>query len=237
MALIIHIETSAKNCSVALSLDGQLLFNKVDTAGLSHSVQLCLFVDEALKVVESKGRKLDAVAVSSGPCSYTGLRIGVSLAKGVCYALDIPLISVPTLDLLADEVRRTKALSSETYICPLVDARRIEVYTALYDNDCTMLHPVSAVIIDEKTFEKELENHPVWFVGDGAEKCSTIIRSENAKFDGQIVPLAESMVPLAEKKYLEQKFEDVAYFEPFYLKDFVATVSKKSLIPAAPVQK
>jgi len=159
------------------------------------------------------------------------------LAKGVCYALDIPLISVPTLDLLADEVRRTKALSSETYICPLVDARRMEVYTALYDNDCTMLHPVSAVIVDEKTFEKELENHPVWFVGDGAEKCSTIICSENAKFDGQIVPLAESMLPLAEKKYQEHTFEDVAYFEPFYLKDFVATVSKKSLIPAAPLQK
>jgi tRNA threonylcarbamoyladenosine biosynthesis protein TsaB len=237
MALILYIETSAKNCSVALSQNSELLFNKVDTAGSSHSVQLGLFVDEALKVVESKGRKLDAVAVSSGPGSYTGLRIGVSLAKGVCYALDIPLISVPTIDLLADEVRRTKALSSETYICPLVDARRMEVYTALYDNDCTMLHPVSAVIVDEKTFEKELENHPVWFVGDGAEKCSTIIRSQNAKFDGQIVPLAESMLPLAEKKYQEQTFEDVAYFEPFYLKDFVATVSKKSLIPAAPLQK
>jgi len=117
-----------------------------------------------------------------------------------------------------------------------VDARRMEVYTALYDADCTKLHPVSAVIVDEKTFELELENHPIWFVGDGAEKCSTIIHSENANFNGQIVPLAESMIPLAEKFYLDQKFEDVAYFEPFYLKDFVATVSKKSLIPTAPVQ-
>ena len=237
MALILHIETSAKNCSVALSRDSQLLFNKVDTAGSSHSVQLGLFVDEALTMAERMNQKLDAVAVSSGPGSYTGLRIGVSLAKGVCYALDIPLISVPTLDLLADEARRTKELAKNTLICPLVDARRMEVYTALYDADCTMLHPVSAVIVDEKTFEQELENHPVWFVGDGAEKCSAIIRSENAKFDGQIVPLAESMLPLAEKKYLEQMFEDVAYFEPFYLKDFVATVSKKSLIPAAPLQK
>jgi len=237
MALILHVETSAKNCSVALSRDGQLLFNEVDTAGSSHSVKLGVFVDEALKVAERVGQKLDAVAVSSGPGSYTGLRIGVSLAKGVCYALDIPLIAVPTLDLLADEVRRTKQLPANTLICPLVDARRMEVYTALYSSDCTMLHPVSAVIVDETTFANDLENHPIWFVGDGAEKCTAIIRSDNAIFDGQIVPLASSMLPLAEKKYQEQQFEDVAYFEPFYLKDFVATVSKKSLIPAAPLQK
>lgn len=236
MALILHVETSARNCSVALSQDGQVLFNKVDTAGSSHSVQLGLFLDEALNVAESRGKKLDAVAVSSGPGSYTGLRIGVSLVKGVCYALGCPLISVPTLDLLADEVRRTRNLSSEALICPLVDARRMEVYTALYNADCTMLHPVSAVIVDETTFKKELENHLIWFIGDGAEKCSTIICSDNAIFDGQIVPLAESMVPLAERLYQEQKFEDVAYFEPFYLKDFVATVSKKLLIPAAPVK-
>jgi tRNA threonylcarbamoyladenosine biosynthesis protein TsaB len=190
-----------------------------------------------LKVAERVGQKLDAVAVSSGPGSYTGLRIGVSLAKGVCYALDIPLIAVPTLDLLADEVRRTKQLPANALICPLVDARRMEVYTALYSSDCTMLHPVSAVIVDETTFANDLENHPIWFVGDGAEKCTAIIRSDNAIFDGQIVPLASSMLPLAEKKYQEQQFEDVAYFEPFYLKDFVATVSKKSLIPAAPLQK
>jgi tRNA threonylcarbamoyladenosine biosynthesis protein TsaB len=236
MALILHVETSAKNCSMALSQDGVLLFNKVDTAGSSHSVQLGMFLDEALKVAESKGEKLDAVAVSSGPGSYTGLRIGVSLVKGVCYALGCPLISVPTLDLLADEVRRTRNLTKDAYICPLVDARRMEVYTALYQADGTMLHPVSAVIVDDTTFEKELENHVIWFIGDGAEKCSTIIRSENAIFDGQIVPLAESMVPLAERLYQEQKFEDVAYFEPFYLKDFVATVSKKLLIPTAPVK-
>lgn len=236
MALILHVETSARNCSVALSQDGQVLFNKVDTAGSSHSVQLGLFLDEALNVAESRGKKLDAVAVSSGPGSYTGLRIGVSLVKGVCYALGCPLISVPTLDLLADEVRRTRNLSSEALICPLVDARRMEVYTALYNADCTMLHPVSAVIVDETTFKKELENHLIWFIGDGAEKCSTIICSDNAIFDGQIVPLAESMVPMAERLYQVQKFEDVAYFEPFYLKDFVATVSKKLLIPAAPVK-
>lgn len=237
MALILHIETSAKNCSVALSQDGELLFEQVDTVGSSHSVQLGLFVDEAMKVAESKGLKLEAVAVSAGPGSYTGLRIGVSLAKGVCYGLGIPLIAVPTLDLLADEVNRTKDLAPDALICPLVDARRMEVYTAMYAADGSPLSPVSAVIVDESTFEAELAAHPVFFVGDGAQKCSTIIRSENAVFDGQIVPLAASMPPLAEKRYQEQRFEDVAYFEPFYLKDFVATVSKKSLIPAAPLQK
>lgn len=237
MALILHIETSAKNCSVALSQDGRLLFHKVDTAGSSHSVQLGLFVDEALSMAERVGQRLHAVAVSSGPGSYTGLRIGVSMAKGLCYGLNIPLLSVPTLDLLADEVRRTKQLPANALICPLVDARRMEVYTALYDAEGTMLHPVSAVVVDENTFARDLETHPIWFVGDGAEKCRSIIGGENADFDGQIVPLASSMLPLAEKKYQEQTFEDVAYFEPFYLKDFVATVSKKSLIPAAPVQQ
>lgn len=236
MALILHVETSAKNCSVALSLDGRLVFNKVDTAGSSHSVQLGLFVDEAMNVAKSMGQKLNAVAVSSGPGSYTGLRIGVSLVKGVCYALGIPLISVPTLDLLADEVRRTKNLASDALICPLVDARRMEVYTALYKADGTMSLPVSAVIVDEKTFEEELKIHPIWFVGDGAEKCTAIIRSENAIFDGQIVPLAASMLPMAEKRYQEQEFEDTAYFEPFYLKDFVATVSKKLRIPVASIK-
>lgn len=237
MALILHMETSAKNCSVALSQDGNLLFDRVDTAGSSHSVQLGLFVDEAFKVVEGMGQALDAVAVSSGPGSYTGLRIGVSMAKGICYALGIPLISVPTLDLLADEVIRTKALSEQARICPLVDARRMEVYTAVYDAQGAVLQPVSAVIVDETTFAEALEDHRIWFVGDGAEKCRTIIGSDNAEFDGQIVTLASSMLPLAEKRYREQQFEDVAYFEPFYLKDFVATVSKKSLIPAAPLQK
>jgi len=236
MALILHIETSAKNCSVALSQDGQLLFNQLDTAGSSHSTKLGLFVDEALKVVEGKNQKLDAVAVSSGPGSYTGLRIGVSMAKGICYALGIPLLSIPTLDLLADEVVRSKELPENACICPLVDARRMEVYTALYDAQGRMLHPVSAVIVDETTFEVELKKHPIWFVGDGAEKCSTIISNDAANFDGQIVPLAASMLPLAEKRYQEKNFEDVAYFEPFYLKDFVATVSKKLLIPAAPVK-
>jgi tRNA threonylcarbamoyladenosine biosynthesis protein TsaB len=236
MANLLLIETSARNCSVALGLDGTLAFDRVDTAGSSHSVRLGMFVDEALALLDKLGKKADAVAVSAGPGSYTGLRIGVSMAKGVCYALGIPLIAVPTLDLLADEVVRSKKPAPDTRICPLVDARRMEVYTALYDNLGEPLQPVSAVVVDATTFAGELENHPVWFVGDGAEKCSAVIGSGKAFYDTGILPLASSMLPLAEKRFREQTFEDVAYFEPFYLKDFVATVSKKPIIPIAPIK-
>jgi tRNA threonylcarbamoyladenosine biosynthesis protein TsaB len=233
MALLLLLETSAKNCSAALSLDGELLYSEVDTAGSSHSAKLGLFVDEALKVAEAKGLELDAVAVSSGPGSYTGLRIGVSMAKGICYAKKIPLIAVPTLTLLADEVMRTVDLPEDARIRPLVDARRMEVYTALYDAQGRMLKPAAAIIVDETTFTSELESHSVWFVGDGADKCTGSIQSPNASFEFRTVPMAGAMALLAEQLYQTRKFEDVAYFEPFYLKDFVATTSKKPLIPLA----
>ena len=231
MALILHLETSTKICSVALSLDGNILFSKADLNGPSHAVQLGLFVDEALKVAEEKGMKLDAVAVSSGPGSYTGLRIGVSMAKGVCYGAGAKAIAIPTLDLLADQVRRSIVLPEDALICPMLDARRMEVYTALYDAKGNCLEPVDALIIDENSFAEKLQNHPVWFVGDGAEKCQTHIKSVNAHFEVNVFPLAEAMINLAEKSFRENKFEDVAYFEPFYLKEFVATVSKKQIIP------
>jgi tRNA threonylcarbamoyladenosine biosynthesis protein TsaB len=231
MALILHLETSTKICSVALSRDGKVLFSKIDTTGPSHAVQLGLFVDEALKVAEESGSKLDAVAISSGPGSYTGLRIGVSMAKGVCYGADAKVITIPTLDLLADQVSRTLDLPENALICPMLDARRMEVYAALYDARGNRLKPVEALIIDEGSFAEELGNAPVWFVGDGAEKCKSRILSDRAHFDGNVFPKAEAMVYLAEKAYLENDFGDVAYFEPFYLKEFVATVSKKQIIP------
>jgi tRNA threonylcarbamoyladenosine biosynthesis protein TsaB len=231
MALILHVETSAKNCSVALSQDGHLLFSRVDTDGPSHAVKLGLFVDEALQVQEDQGLNLDAVAVSSGPGSYTGLRIGVSLAKGVCFGAGVPLIAVPTLDLLADEVCRKVSLPADALICPMVDARRMEIYTALYDAKGARLRPADAVIVDSSSYTAELKQHPVWFVGDGAEKCRSAITSPNAHFEEKTSPLAEAMVPLAEKAFRANKFEDIAYFEPFYLKEFVATVSKKQIIP------
>jgi tRNA threonylcarbamoyladenosine biosynthesis protein TsaB len=231
MALILSLETSAVNCSASLSQNGNILYSEVDTAGSSHSVKLGIYVDKALKTVEDRGLTLDAVAVSSGPGSYTGLRIGISMAKGISYALQIPLLSIPTLDLLADEVSRLPELPADALIRPMVDARRMEVYTALYDARGNCLNPAEAVIVDETTFAAELQKQPVWFVGDGAEKCRRSILSPNAVFEFRTTPLAASMPPLAEKLYKEEQFVDVAYFEPFYLKDFVTTTSKKPLIP------
>ena len=231
MALILHLETSTKICSVALSQDGRILFSKVDRNGPSHAVQIGLFVDEALSVAEKEGLKPDAVAVSSGPGSYTGLRIGVSMAKGVCFGTGAKAIAIPTLDLLADQAQRSLSLPKDALICPMLDARRMEVYTALYDAQGNCLEPVNALIVDENSFTEKLQNHPVWFVGDGAEKCRTHLKSENAHFEENVYPFAEAMMPLAEKAFRENKFENVAYFEPFYLKEFVATISKKKIIP------
>lgn len=231
MASILHLETSTNICSVALSLDGSIVFSKVDMSGPSHAVQIGLFVDEALKVIEAKGLKLDAVAVSSGPGSYTGLRIGVSMAKGICYGLGVRLIAIPTLELLADQVRRKVNLPVNALICPMLDARRMEIYTAVYDAQGQCLEPANALIVDENSFTEKLLNHPVWFVGDGAEKCRTKMESDHAHFEEKVSPLAEAMMFLAEKAFRESRFENVAYFEPFYLKEFVATISKKQIIP------
>jgi len=231
MALILHLETSTKICSVALSLNGVVLFSKVDLTGPSHAVQLGLFVDEALKVAENKGLKLDAVSVSSGPGSYTGLRIGVSMAKGLCYGSGVPLLAIPTLELMADQLIKRMNLPVNARIVPMLDARRMEVYTSVYDADGQCLDSVQALVVDENTFSELLKEHPVWFIGDGADKCQSIIKSDNAHFEETLFPVAESMVYLSEKSYDEKKWEDAAYFEPFYLKEFVATVSKKQLIP------
>lgn len=231
MALILHLETSTKICSVALSQDGMIIFSKADTEGPSHAVQLGLFVDEALKVVEAGNLRLDAVAVSSGPGSYTGLRIGVSMAKGVCYGAGAKLIAIPTLHLLADQVSRKMQLPEDALICPMLDARRMEVYTATFEAQGECLEKANALIVDENSFAEKLQNHPIWFVGDGAGKCQSKITSEKAHFEKEVYPLAEEMMFLAEEAYQENKFENAAYFEPFYLKEFVATVSKKQIIP------
>lgn len=231
MALLLLLETSANNCSVALSRDQEVLYSEMDTVGMSHSVRLGTFVDKALKVVEQQNLSIQAVAVSSGPGSYTGLRIGTSMAKGICYAMGIPLIAVPTLDLLAGELSRMQVCSPDAYIRPFIDAKRMEVYTALYDADGKQLKPAEAVIVDEHTFDAELNQNTVWFIGDGSKKCQPHIVSNNAFFKIDMTPNALSMIPLAEKRFRDNQFENVAYFEPFYLKDFVATISTKNLIP------
>ncbi|MDR1679828.1 MAG: tRNA (adenosine(37)-N6)-threonylcarbamoyltransferase complex dimerization subunit type 1 TsaB [Prevotellaceae bacterium] len=228
MAVILHIETSTGVCSTALSVNGTCLAENADFTGYSHAEKLSPFVQNMLNFARSERLKIDAVAVSCGPGSYTGLRIGVSTAKGLCYGLDIPLIAVHTLELLANTVR--KSLPANALLCPMIDARRMEVYTALFDMQLHLRRPVSAEIIDENSFGKELEQQPVYFFGDGAEKCRAVITHANANFLPDIYPLAKNMIGLAEQFFTEKQFEDVAYFEPFYLKQFVATTPKNKII-------
>ena len=229
MSCILHIETSTKVCSVAVSDNSHTIFSKVDYEGPSHAVLLGVFIDEALAFIDSHGIPLDAVSVSCGPGSYTGLRIGVSMAKGICYGRSVPLLAVPTLELLAVPVLLHKELPENALICPILDARRMEVYAAVYDRGLNLKRKISADIIDENSYMEYLEESPVYFFGNGADKCKEVITHPNAHFINNIHPLATMMSPLAERAFLDEKFEDVAYFEPFYLKEFVATKPKKRL--------
>lgn len=230
MACILHIETSTKACSVALSENGSLIFHKEDIEGPNHSVVCGVFVDETLSFANSHAIPVDAVAVSEGPGSYTGLRIGVSLAKGVCYGRDLPLLSVPTLKLLCVPVLLGKEeLPEDALLIPMIDARRMEVYSAVYSRALQEVRPIGADIVDAETYLPYLEKHPVYFFGDGAMKCKNVIQHTNAHFIEGIIPLAKWMFPLAERSLHLGEKQDVAYFEPFYLKDFVAIKSKSLL--------
>ena len=228
MSCIVHIETSTSACSVALSQDGQNLFEEKDLNGPSHNVVLGVFVDEALSFADSHAIPVDAVAVSCGPGSYTGLRIGVSMAKGICYGRNLPLIGLPTLKVLCVPVLLYHdELPDDALLCPMIDARRMEVYAAIYDRALRPVRDIAADIVDENTYREFLETKPVYFFGNGAAKCSQSLKHPNAHFIEGIQPLASMMAPLAEKAMAEGKFEDVAYFEPFYLKEFVAGKPKK----------
>ncbi len=229
MSCILHIETSTAVCSVAVSEDGLSIFSKEDHNGPSHAVSLGVFVDEALSFVDSHAMVLDAVAVSCGPGSYTGLRIGVSMAKGVCYGRNIPLIGLPTLEVLCVPVLLYHELPEDALLCPMIDARRMEVYAAIYDRALNVKREIAADIVDENSYLNFLNEHPVYFFGDGALKCRDKITHPNAHFIENINPLAKMMFPLAEKAVAKQDFKDVAYFEPFYLKEFVASKPKKLL--------
>ena len=229
MPCILHIETSTSVCSVAISEDGQAIFSKEDFNGPSHAVSLGVFVDEALSFADSRAIMLDAVAVSCGPGSYTGLRIGVSMAKGVCYGRNIPLIGIPTLEVLSVPVLLFHELPEDALICPMIDARRMEVYAAVYDRALQTKRKTAADIVDENSYLEFLNEHPVYFFGDGAAKCREKITHPNAHFIDDINPLAKLMSPLAEKAFANGDFKDVAYFEPFYLKEFVATKPKSQL--------
>ena len=231
MSCILHIETSTNVCSVAVSEDGKVIFDKADRTGNNHAEALGSFVDEAMSFADSHAIPLDAVAVNGGPGSYTGLRIGVSMAKGVCYALDIPLLSVPTLQLMCVPVLlRYDEMEDNALLCPMIDARRMEVYAALYDRALKPVREIQADVVDADTYRKWLDERPVYFFGNGAAKCMETIAHPNARLIEGIEPLAKWMMPLAEKKMLNDIHEDVAYYVPFYLKDFVAKTPKSPLL-------
>ena len=205
------------------------LFERVDREGPNHAVVLGVFVDEALTFASGSGVSVDAVAVSRGPGSYTGLRIGVSMAKGLCYSRSIPLLAVDTLELLCVPVLLERDVEDDALLCPMIDARRMEVYAAIYDKSLQCQRAAGADIIDSESYREQLEKHPVYFFGPGAMKCKDVIQHPNAHFIPGILPLASNMLPLAEKVFREKKFEDTAYFTPFYLKDFKATVARDRL--------
>lgn len=230
MFCILNIETSTNVCSVALSQDGVCLYEDVNMEGPSHAQVLAGYVKNAVSFADSHAIPIDAIAISKGPGSYTGLRIGVSEAKGVAYGRDAKLLSVPTLKLLTVPILLGhEELPEDALLCPMIDARRMEVYCALYDRALNEVVQTQALVIDSDSFKDYLDKQPIYFMGNGADKCVETIQHPNAHFIKNIVPRAKNMIPLAEMAMAKEQFEDVAYFEPFYLKEFVATKSKKLL--------
>ncbi|MDD3459407.1 MAG: tRNA (adenosine(37)-N6)-threonylcarbamoyltransferase complex dimerization subunit type 1 TsaB [Weeksellaceae bacterium] len=215
---LLHIETSTKNCSVAFSKNGEILClcEEYDEK-YGHSEKLHQFVNWALEGAEIELKDIDGVCVSKGPGSFTGLRIGVSAAKGFCFGLDVPLLSLNSLEILA----QTQINKDYDLIIPMIDARRMEVYTAVFDGKGNQISEIEAKVLDENSFA-EFKDRKVVFVGDGVEKSKAILQLPNADFPEGIHPSAKNMMNLAEEKFSHQDFEDVAYFEPFYLKEFRA---------------
>jgi tRNA threonylcarbamoyladenosine biosynthesis protein TsaB len=237
MALILSIETSEKTCSIALGSDYELIGTLEISDERSHASMLTVLIEKLLLEKDIEINKLDAIAISKGPGSYTGLRIGVSCAKGISYALGLPLVSVNTLQLLAQGfiqsgfLRKMKIDSNNLLLCPMIDAKRMEVYRALFDNNAEPAGEIEAEIIHENSFGETLLTNKVVFFGSGAEKCKHLILHPNAFFADGFRPNASYMVSIAYDAYLQKKFESSAYFEPFYLKDFITTIPKrKSLV-------
>ncbi|MEC4112858.1 tRNA (adenosine(37)-N6)-threonylcarbamoyltransferase complex dimerization subunit type 1 TsaB [Myroides pelagicus] len=223
MITLLNIETATKNCSVSLSVDGQLVkLQEIAEENFSHAEKLHVFIEAVLASVGKTLKDLDGIAISQGPGSYTGLRIGVSSVKGLCYGLSIPMIAVDTLEVLARAVPYTDGL-----IVPMIDARRMEVFASVFDQTYQQLQPIEAVVIDENSFQELRQVDKVYFVGDGAAKCEEILKQDNFTFLSKIVyPSAKEMVTISYQKYINKEFVDVAYFEPFYLKDFVMATKK-----------
>jgi len=222
LAIILNIETSTTNCSVSLSKEGEILVLKEDNNNkYSHAERLHSYIDEVLIEAKITLSNLDAISISKGPGSYTGLRIGVSAAKGLCFAIDKPLISVATLEALAHQIK-----IEEGVIVSMLDARRMEVYSAVFNTEFQQIRDTQAQILDEQSFKDYLEEGKVYFIGNGVEKTKTLINHPNAVFIDNKLPSANEMSILSYKKFKANSFEDVAYFEPYYLKDFVALQPK-----------
>jgi len=218
MATIINLETATTNCSVSIYKDGELLAIKEhDTPNYSHSEQLHVFIEYVLKDANIALSNFDAIAVSKGPGSYTGLRIGVSAAKGLCFSLDIPLISIATLESMAHQVES----DNYDFTIPVLDARRMEVYSSVFDKNLLEVRETRAEIVDENSFQDYVERGKVLLIGSGAEKCKSILTHKNFSYDNSLVPSSREMGALSHQKFKKKEFEDVAYFEPFYLKDFI----------------
>ncbi|MFQ3182213.1 MAG: tRNA threonylcarbamoyladenosine biosynthesis protein TsaB [Polaribacter sp.] len=223
MAIILNIETSTKNCSVSIANSGKIVaIKELNNGSYSHAEVLHPYIQTILKEGNILNHQIDAIAVSKGPGSYTGLRIGVSAAKGLCYALNKPLIAIDTLKSLSCAIS-----IDEGVIVPMLDARRMEVYAAVYNKDHQEVRKIKAEILDETSFSSELEKGKVYFLGDGSQKCKEIITHQNAVFIDGKFPSSKEMATLSYLKYKKKDTEDVAYFEPFYLKDFVAIPEKK----------
>lgn len=226
---LILIETATSLCSVALAVDGRIVDYRESSEPRSHASLTAVFIDEILRANGRKVSDCDAVCVSSGPGSYTGLRVGSSTAKGLCFGAGLPLIAVCTLDILAHKAISQKILPEGCkHIIPMIDARRMEVYAAVYDSTAQRTGEIEPVVVDGDSYGKELEDGPVLFIGDGAGKCADVLKHHNAKFV-QCLPDASSMLVPAMKAFNEKRFENTAYFEPFYLKQFVASLPKKNL--------
>jgi tRNA threonylcarbamoyladenosine biosynthesis protein TsaB len=222
MAHILNIETATRNCSVSIARHGEVIaLKEVADSGYSHAEKLHVFIEQVLLESQLRFTDLQAIAVSQGPGSYTGLRIGVSAAKGLCYALNIPLIAVDTLQVLAAQVPVSDGL-----IVPMIDARRMEVYSAIYDGQGQLVRGVEAQIIDENSFSENSQKF--YFIGDCQAKCQDVLKAEHHVFLPEIeFPSAREMAELSYQKFSQNQFEDLAYFEPFYLKDFMVTTAKK----------
>lgn len=229
MACILHIETSTDVCSVAVSSDGACIHYDETREPQAHARILAPFVRDALSFADNHAIPVDAVSVSIGPGSYTGLRIGLSTAKGVCYGRNIPLITIPTLQLLCVSSLLQERVPEGALLCPMIDARRMEVYAAVYDRALREVRPAAADIVEADTYDDFLNEHDVYFLGNGSEKCHDVLTHPHAHFIEQQVPLAKYMFPLAEKAFLRGQFADTAYCVPFYLKQFVAGKPKNLL--------